>query len=143
MLAAKDVIKTPFIVINADDYYGKEGFKAVHDYLVNGGKSCMAGFWCVVEIGLREEKAMFRASKWIFGAVFERENMLSVSARKYEEENYEHNITYHGRWNRQSFRNRAPFQTTMGSNAVMVVENFNSGICYLYINFLFDVFIRN
>lgn len=38
------VIDTPFIVINADDYYGKEGFKAVHDYLVNGGKSCMAGF---------------------------------------------------------------------------------------------------
>ena len=25
MLAAKKVIKTPFIVINADDYYGKEG----------------------------------------------------------------------------------------------------------------------
>ena len=44
MLAAKKVIKTPFIVINADDYYGKEGFKAVHEYLVNGGKSCMAGF---------------------------------------------------------------------------------------------------
>ena len=44
MLAAKKAIKTPFIVINADDYYGKEGFKAVHDYLVNGGKSCMAGF---------------------------------------------------------------------------------------------------
>ena len=35
---------TPFVVINADDYYGKEGFKAVHEYLVNGGKSCMAGF---------------------------------------------------------------------------------------------------
>ena len=44
VLAAKDVIKTPFIVINADDYYGKEGFKAVHEYLVNGGKSCMVGF---------------------------------------------------------------------------------------------------
>ena len=44
VLAAKSVIKTPFIVINADDYYGKEGFKAVHEYLVNGGKSCMAGF---------------------------------------------------------------------------------------------------
>ena len=44
MLAAKKVIKTPFIVINADDYYGKEGFKAVHEYLVNGGKFCMAGF---------------------------------------------------------------------------------------------------
>ena len=23
---------------------GKEGFKAVHEYLVNGGKTCMAGF---------------------------------------------------------------------------------------------------
>ena len=44
VIAAKKVIKTPFIVINADDYYGKEGFKAVHEYLVNGGKSCMAGF---------------------------------------------------------------------------------------------------
>ena len=43
VLAAKEVIDTSFIVINADDYYGKEGFKAVHEYLVNGGKSCMAG----------------------------------------------------------------------------------------------------
>lgn len=44
VLAAKDLITTPFIVINADDYYGKEGLKAVHTYLVEGGKSCMAGF---------------------------------------------------------------------------------------------------
>ena len=44
VLAAKKFLNTPFIVINADDYYGKEGFKAVHEYLVNGGKSCMAGF---------------------------------------------------------------------------------------------------
>ncbi len=38
---------------------------------------------------------------------------------------------------------RASFQTTVGSDAVMVVKNFNGGICYLYINFLFDVFIWN
>ena len=44
VLAAKQVLNTPFVVINADDYYGKEGFKAVHEYLVNGGQSCMAGF---------------------------------------------------------------------------------------------------
>lgn len=44
VLAAKDLIDAPFIVINADDYYGKEGFHAVHEYLVEGGKSCMAGF---------------------------------------------------------------------------------------------------
>ena len=44
ILACKGVVNEPFLVINADDYYGKEGFKAVHEYLVNGGKSCMAGF---------------------------------------------------------------------------------------------------
>ena len=44
VLAAKNVLHTPFVVINADDYYGKTGFQAAHAYLVNGGKSCMAGF---------------------------------------------------------------------------------------------------
>ena len=44
VLSAAGAIDAPFAVINADDYYGKEGFKAVHEYLVNGGESCMAGF---------------------------------------------------------------------------------------------------
>ena len=44
VLAAKSKLTTPFIVINADDYYGKEGFRAVHEYLVQGGTSCMEGF---------------------------------------------------------------------------------------------------
>lgn len=44
VLAAKDLLTEPFIVINADDYYGKEGFRKVHEYLVRGGKTCMAGF---------------------------------------------------------------------------------------------------
>lgn len=44
VLAAKNVIDTPFFVINADDYYGKVGFKVVHEYLLNGGNFCMAGF---------------------------------------------------------------------------------------------------
>ena len=36
VLAAKKVIKTPFIVINADDYYGKEGFKEFFEKEVPG-----------------------------------------------------------------------------------------------------------
>ena len=51
ILSAKDVIHEPFLVINADDYYGKEGFKRLHAYMVdemdeNGDKMkmCMAGF---------------------------------------------------------------------------------------------------
>jgi choline kinase len=51
LLCAKDVIHDPFVVINADDYYGKEGFVKIHDYLVKQMNSdaecldiCMAGF---------------------------------------------------------------------------------------------------
>lgn len=44
VLAAKQVLKTPFVVINADDYYGKEGLRALHGHLVSGGGDCMAGF---------------------------------------------------------------------------------------------------
>ena len=50
VLCCKGVVNEPFAVINADDYYGKEGFKKVHEYLVSGNISkkqhdmCMAGF---------------------------------------------------------------------------------------------------
>lgn len=50
VLAARDLIQEPFVVINADDYYGKEAFGKVHEYLTREGNSsgkldiCMAGF---------------------------------------------------------------------------------------------------
>ena len=33
VLAARHVVDGPFAVVNADDYYGPEGFRAVYDYL--------------------------------------------------------------------------------------------------------------
>ena len=36
VLAAKKVLDEPFIVINADDYYGKEAFVKLHNFLVSG-----------------------------------------------------------------------------------------------------------
>lgn len=45
VLAARDVIREPFAVINADDYYGKEAFRKIHDYLCSAPQDCcMAGF---------------------------------------------------------------------------------------------------
>lgn len=48
VLCCKGVVKEPFAVINADDYYGKEAFVKVHDYLAGCGGNeyqyCMAGF---------------------------------------------------------------------------------------------------
>ena len=46
-----DEIDGPFAVINADDYYGKEGFRKIHEYMVNEMTEdgdvydiCMGGF---------------------------------------------------------------------------------------------------
>lgn len=51
VLMVKDLVKEPFMVINADDYYGKEGFCKLHDYMVQEMDTespvydiCMGGF---------------------------------------------------------------------------------------------------
>ena len=47
VLTVKDVVKEPFAVINADDYYGKEAFVKLHGFLQKPGADnafCMAGF---------------------------------------------------------------------------------------------------
>ena len=50
VLAAREVLDESFVVINADDYYGKEAYVKVHEYLVQEQPQddkihiCMAGF---------------------------------------------------------------------------------------------------
>lgn len=51
LIQVRDLIDCPFAVINADDFYGKEGFRLIHDYLVNQMDDnasafdiCMAGY---------------------------------------------------------------------------------------------------
>lgn len=65
VLAVKGIVKEPFAVINADDYYGREAFVKLHDYMVNemDGNSpvydmCMAGF--ILENTLSDNGAVTR-----------------------------------------------------------------------------------
>lgn len=52
ILACKGIVKEPFVVINADDYYGKIGFQKIYQYLTEAKSKeengiydmCMAGF---------------------------------------------------------------------------------------------------
>ena len=48
VLAAKNCINEPFVVINADDYYGKEAFQMAHKFLVENPNAktdyCMVGY---------------------------------------------------------------------------------------------------
>ncbi len=44
VLAARHAVTTPFAVINADDYYGAESYRLIHDCLVSDSPECMVGF---------------------------------------------------------------------------------------------------
>lgn len=47
VLCARDYISEPFAVINADDYYGVDSFKIMHDFLVtecNANRMAMVGY---------------------------------------------------------------------------------------------------
>lgn len=39
VLSAKEIVKGPFAVINADDFYGAEAYKVIYDYLKNADNS--------------------------------------------------------------------------------------------------------
>jgi len=48
ILAARDVIEDNFIIINADDYYGKEAFKVAANYLKNLGENATGQYANIV-----------------------------------------------------------------------------------------------
>ncbi len=62
VLSCRDIVNEPFLVINADDYYGKEAFRLAHDFLVQNegesGKFCMPGF--ILKNTLSENGAVTR-----------------------------------------------------------------------------------
>lgn len=44
VLCARDLIDSPFAVINADDFYGQSSYKIIHDELIKGNGACMVGY---------------------------------------------------------------------------------------------------
>ena len=45
ILCTKDLVDTPFCVVNSDDFYGSESYQLVHDFLTGGEKGyCIAGY---------------------------------------------------------------------------------------------------
>ena len=45
VLCAKNEIgDAPFAVVNADDYYGKQAYREIYQFLSNGGAYCMVGY---------------------------------------------------------------------------------------------------
>lgn len=44
VLCARDIVKSPFAVINADDFYGQTSYQLIHDELVKNENMCMVGY---------------------------------------------------------------------------------------------------
>lgn len=86
VLAARDLIDSPFVVLNADDYYGKEAFVKMHEWLCverrNQNEFCMAGF--VLKNTLSDNGGVTRGicqvdAKGCLTEVVETHNIMKVS----------------------------------------------------------------
>ena len=80
VLCCRDVVKEPFAVINADDYYGKEAFAKVYQYLSSHGDTkgeyCMAGF--ILDNTLSDNGTVTRG----VCSVDDRENLVRIDETK-------------------------------------------------------------
>lgn len=77
LLACREILHDPFVVINADDYYGKTVYRKLYDFLTalpkdSCGQYCMAGFQ--LENTLSEHGGVTRG----ICQVNEQENLLHV-----------------------------------------------------------------
>lgn len=90
ILACKGAVTTPFAVINADDFYGRDAFVKVHDYLVehanDRGQYCMAGF--ILKNTLSENGAVTRGicrvnEKMELSSVCETKNIVLENGAAY------------------------------------------------------------
>lgn len=87
VLCCKDIVKEPFVIINADDYYGKEAFTKLHDFLVDytpekANAFCMAGF--ILKNTLSENGSVTRGvcelnEKGYLTAVHETHNIVKTA----------------------------------------------------------------
>jgi NDP-sugar pyrophosphorylase family protein len=92
VLVAKDVIKEPFAVINADDYYGANSFRIMADFLANEcSPSNMSMLGYILENTLSENGTVNRG----VCEVDSKSNLIEVNEREKlarQEEKVEYNI---------------------------------------------------
>ena len=81
ILAARNIVKGPFAVVNADDYYGPEAFKAIYDYLST--HEDQPGCYEYAMVGYRLDNTVTEHGHVARGVCVEDENnfLLSVTER--------------------------------------------------------------
>lgn len=91
VLAAKDAVKEPFAVINADDFYGKDAFKKAFDFLTT---ECNDSTYCIVGYQLKKTLSDNGSVSRGVCEVDENGNLVSINERTKIYRNEEGKITY-------------------------------------------------
>ncbi len=91
VLCAKDSVKEPFAVINADDFYGRDAFKKAHSFLTT---ECSPGLYSI--IGYELVKTLSDNGSVSRGVceVDDKNNLVSIAERVKIYKDAENKITY-------------------------------------------------
>lgn len=77
ILACKDIVKEPFAIINADDYYGKEAFVLLHDFLVSGKANVENGVQHLAMAGFQLKNTLSENGTVTRGVCQEKDGLLT------------------------------------------------------------------
>ena len=77
VLACKGIVNEPFAIINADDYYGKEAFRIIHDFLANGKASVEDGVYHLSMAGFQLKNTLSENGTVTRGVCQEEDGLLT------------------------------------------------------------------
>lgn len=151
VLMAKDVIREPFAVINADDFYGRESYRIMHDFLMESkpGEYCLLGYTLsktVSEHGSVARGVCETDSKGYLKAIVERTKIFTEKGKIFyeDEEGEKHNLSPDEKVSMNLF---GFTPEVFGHLEVQfrdyIAENINSAKAEFFIPYVADNLIRN
>ncbi|HKK61689.1 MAG TPA: sugar phosphate nucleotidyltransferase [Bacteroidales bacterium] len=151
VLMAKDVINEPFAVINADDFYGRESYKTICEFLVSAGKGeyALVGFTLsktVSEHGSVARGVCETDENGFLTEVVERTKIFSKEGKIWfvEEDGSEHDLDPQTKVSMNLFGFTPDiFEHLERQFKSYIAENINSQKAEFFIPFVADHLIRN
>ncbi len=86
LLVAKDVIDAPFVALNADDFYGREAFFTISEFLVNNqdpNTYALVGYYLkntVSDFG-SVNRGICKADNWVLSNIVETKNIIKKNLK--------------------------------------------------------------
>jgi dTDP-glucose pyrophosphorylase len=151
VLMAKDAIREPFAVINADDFYGRESYQIMHDFLVESkpGEYCLLGYTLsktVSEHGSVARGVCKTDSKGYLKAIVERTKIFTGQGKIFfeDEDGEKHDLSPDEKVSMNLFGfTPEVFGHLEAQFRDYIAENINSAKAEFFIPYVADNLIRN